>query len=407
MATHTLVIIGHGMVAQRLLERLSEQTVRPYSRIVVLSGEPAVAYNRIQLSAWLAGDADPDSLTLKPAAWFLKHGILLRQGDPVVRVDPNTRQVHTEQGHTEAYDHLVLATGSRSARLGLDGEDLDGVVGFRDLRDTQKLIDISQRNRRAVVIGGGFLGLEAAEGLRHRGMAVTLLHRSSHLLNRQLDTVGGALLKEILSARGLTIQTDTAPRALLGSQRVRAVQLTDETLISTDLVVVAAGITPNTELAQAAGLACDRAICVDHRLQTSDPSIYALGECCQVDDQTFGLVDPGYQQANVLAQVLSGSLLDATYIPAIVPTRLKISGIPIYSCGQTRPDDATESVVWQDYSSNRYCRLLIRHQRLTGAVLFGETRDGPWYAEHIQQGTDITDWRTNLAFGPAYCETPA
>lgn len=415
MTQQKLVIVGHGMVAQRLLEQLCDRPALPYNEIVVLSGEPASAYNRILLSSWLAGDAEPESLTLKPDEWFAERGITLRQGDPVIRIDRDQKQVHTGQGHIEPYDRLVLATGSRSASLGLTGEDLDGVVGFRDLRDTRKLIEISQRNRRAVVIGGGFLGLEAAEGLRQRGMSVTLLHRGSHLLNRQLDDVGGALLERSLTERGLSIQTRTSPVALLGNRRVRAVQLDSDTLISTDLVVIAAGITPNAELGKEAGLACDRAILVDGRLQTSDPSIFALGECCQFDDLTFGLVDPGYQQARVLAEVLSKVLSEVAgesdsstvYTPDIIPTRLKISGIPIFSCGQTRPDHNTESVVWQDHSNNRYCRLLIRNQTLAGAVLFGETRDGPWYTEQIQQATDISDFRSNLVFGPAYCEASA
>lgn len=411
MTQQKLVIVGHGMVAQRLLEQLCERPALPYNEIVVLSGEPASAYNRILLSSWLAGDAERESLTLKPDEWFAERGIILRQGDPVSRIDRGQKQVHTSQGHIESYDKLVLATGSRSATLGLTGEDLDGVVGFRDLHDTRKLIEISQRNRRAVVIGGGFLGLEAAEGLRQRGMSVTVLHRGSHLLNRQLDEVGGTLLERSLTEQGLTIQTRTSPVALLGNRRVRAVQLDNDTLISTDLVVIAAGITPNAELGKEAGLDCDRAILVNERLQTSDPFIFALGECCQFDDLTFGLVDPGYQQARVLAEVLSEakgeSDSSAAYTPDIIPTRLKISGIPIFSCGQTRPDHNTESVVWQDHSSNRYCRLLIRNQTLTGAVLFGETRDGTWYTEQIQQATDISDFRSNLVFGPAYCETAA
>lgn len=411
MTPQKLVIVGHGMVAQRLLEQLCDRPTLPYSEIVVLSGEPASAYNRILLSSWLAGDAEPESLTLKPDEWFAERGIKLRQGDPVSRIDRTRQQVHTGQGHIEPYDKLVLATGSRSASLGLPGEDLKGVVGFRDLRDTRKLIEISQRNRRAVVIGGGFLGLEAAEGLRQRGMSVTLLHRGSHLLSRQLDDVGGALLERSLTARGLSVHTCTSPVALLGNRRVRAVQLDNDTLISTDLVVIAAGITPNAELGKAAGLDCDRAILVNGHLQTSDPSIFALGECCQFDDLTFGLVDPGYQQARVLAEVLSEvvgeSESTAVYSPGIIPTRLKISGIPIFSCGQTRPDHNTESVVWQDHSNNRYCSLLIRNQTLAGAVLFGETRDGPWYTEQIQQATDISNFRSNLVFGPAYCETSA
>ena len=403
-AEQTLVICGHGMVAQRLLEKLVAQPHRPFARIVVFNGEATPAYNRIQLSALLAGDANEDSLQLQQPDWYQHNNITLHQGDPVTAIDREERTVTTASGRTQHYTSLVLATGSRSASLGLKGEELDGVMGFRDLQDTRRLINISQRHRRAVVIGGGFLGLEAAEGLRSRGMAVTVLHRSGHLLNRQLDAAGGALLEEALTKRGLTIRTQTSPVALLGRNVVRAVQLDDETLISTDLVVIAAGITPNTELALEAGLNCERAIRVNPQLQTSDQYIHALGECCQVGSQTFGLVEPGYQQADVLAQVLCDENSQATFEPSIIPTRLKISGIPIFSCGQTDADAETESVVWQDYDTNRYCRLLIRDQRLTGAVLFGETSDGPWYSERIQQADDISPYRAHLAFGKHYCE---
>lgn len=400
----TLVICGHGMVAQRLLEHLVEQSQNPFKRIVVFNGEATPAYNRIQLSAVLAGDASEDSLQLQPPDWYRKHNIEVHQGDPVVAINRAEQCVRTESGVVQPYSRLVLATGSRSASLGLDGEHLEGVMGFRDLQDTRRLINISQRHRRAVVIGGGFLGLEAAEGLRNRGMAVTVLHRSHHLLNRQLDRASGALLEGALTDRGLSVRTNTSPVALLGRNLVRAVQLDDETLISTDLVVIAAGITPNTELAREAGLDCGRAIRVNAQLQTSDPHIHALGECCQVGSQTFGLVEPGYQQADVLAQVLADPAGRATFEPAITPTRLKISGIPIFSCGETEADAETESVVWQDYETNRYCRLLVRDQRLTGAVLFGETSDGPWYSERIQQADDISPYRAQLAFGKHYCE---
>ena len=400
----TLVICGHGMVAQRLLEQLVQQPSHPYRRIVVFNGEKTPAYNRIQLSSVLAGDADEHSLTLSTAGWFRQHGITVHQGDPVVSLDRQNQTVTTASGRVERYTRLVIATGSSAAPLGIEGEGLTNVMVFRDLNDTRKLIELSQRHRRAVVIGGGFLGLEAAEGLRGRGMAVTVLHRSPHLLNRQLDETGGALLEDALTERGMTIRTGTSPAAMLGRNLVRAVQLDDETLISTDLVVVAAGITPNVDLARNAGLECERAIVVDSQLTTSDPAISAIGECCQLEGETFGLVEPGYQQADVLAEILADDSSCRQFRPAIIPTRLKISGIPIFSCGQTRADKDTESVVWQDLETNRYCRLLIRDQRLIGAVLVGDTGDGPWYSERILQADDISAYRAHLAFGKHYCE---
>lgn len=400
----TLVICGHGMVAQRLLEQLVQQPGHPYTKIVVFNGEPTPAYNRIQLSSVLAGDAEEHSLALSSANWFAEHSITVHQGDPVVSLDREHQTVTTASGHVEPYERLVIATGSSSAKLGIDGENLKNVMTFRDLNDTRQLIELSQRHRRALVIGGGFLGLEAAEGLRSRGMVVTVLHRSPHLLNRQLDDTGGALLEDALTDRGMNILTGRSPIAMLGRNLVRAVQLDDETLVSTDIVVVAAGISPNIKLAKDAGLACERAIVVDSRLTTSDPRIHALGECCQLDEETFGLVEPGYQQAAVLASVLANPASDRAFRSGIVPTRLKISGIPIFSCGQTRADKQTESVIWQDLETGRYGRLLIRDQRLKGVVLVGDTRDGPWFSECIQQADDISAYRAQLAFGKHYCE---
>ena len=403
----TLVICGHGMVSQRLLEALCRGPGRPFTRIVVFNGEITPAYNRVQLSSLLAGETDERSLALQPGDWFRDNAIEVHDGEAVTAINRQDRKVTTETGRVQSYTHLVLATGSRPAKPGVPGEDLPGVMTFRDLDDTRVLIETTRRHRRAVVIGGGFLGLEAAEGLRQRGMAVTLLHRSGHLLNRQLDRVGGQLLQRHMEDRGVNVRTGASPKAMLGRSMVQAVQLEDETLISTDLVVFATGIEPATTLAREAGLECDRGILVDRQLRTGDPAISALGECCQMGDTTFGLVEPGYQQAEVLASVLGGRAPKAKYQPVNTPTRLKISGVPIFSCGQVSPGPDTESVVWQDHEQNHYCRLLIKNQRLTGAVLLGDTRDGPWYSQRIQQQDDISRYRDHIAFGKNYCEAAA
>ncbi|BES69261.1 hypothetical protein RE428_02790 [Marinobacter nanhaiticus D15-8W] len=401
MRERTLLVVGHGMVAQRLLERLVARDDHPYTRIEVLSAEAVPAYNRVLLSSVLAGEASLDAITLQPRGWFDAQNIRLHAETPVTAVDPQ-RRIVSARGQDFSYDDLVIATGARPAPLKLAGEDLDGVFTFRDVRDTEKLLAMSQLHRRAVVIGGGFLGLEAAEGLRQQGMTVTVIHRSSHLLNRQLDATAGRLLEEALEARGIHSITGETPRGIVGQRRVRAVELSDETLISTDLVVLAAGITPNADLARDAGIACKRGIQVDRQLRTSLPNIYALGECCQLGEQTFGLVEPGYQQADVLARALCGET--ATFEPSQVATRLKISGIPIFSCGQAKPGPDTESVIWQDHESARYCHLLLRDNRLAGAVLFGETQDGPWYFDQLQQQRDLSAHRQQLAFGAAYCD---
>lgn len=406
MTTGHLLVIGHGMVAQRLLEELDQRGHR-FGQIDVIGGEPAPAYNRVQLSAVLAGDTSADQIRLQQDDWYRSAGIRCHTGDPAVSIDRAQRIATTVSGRRFRYDHLVIATGARASRPGLPGEDLAGVHSFRDLKDTQRLIDLSRRYQRAVVIGGGFLGLEAAEGLRARGMTVTVVHRNPGLLNRQLDTTGSELLATQLWQRGLDIRTGIAPTALLGKHQVRAVQLEDGNLLATDLVVLATSITPNSDLAHQAGLPCDRGILVNDRLQTADERIHALGECCQVGDRTFGLVEPGYQQAEVLAEVLCRPDTGLRYQPAAEPTRLKISGIPIFSCGQTDADSGTESMVWQDYDQDRYCRLFLRGNRLVGAVLFGDTTDGPWYSHQIRHQQDISRWRASLPFGRDVCESAA
>ncbi|WP_165857329.1 NAD(P)/FAD-dependent oxidoreductase [Marinobacter sp. JSM 1782161] len=403
MTDRRLVIIGHGMVAQRLLERLMARDAHPYTQIDVLSAEAVPAYNRVLLSSVLAGDANLDGITLQPLDWFARHSIHLHADTPVTAIDTDRQTVTSRDGDTFAYDDLVLATGARPASLKLPGEELDGVVTFRDIRDTEKLLAASRRHRRAVVIGGGFLGLEAADGLSQQGMAVTVLHRSPYLLNRQLDPTAGQLLQDALERRGIHSVTGQNPRALIGERRVRAVQLADETLISTDLVVLAAGIRPNAEIARDAGIDCERGIVVDHYLRTGTDNVYALGECCQLGEHTFGLVEPGYQQADVLAGVLCGSDAER-FEPGAVATRLKISGIPIFSCGQAQPGPDTESVIWQDHDTEQYCHLMLRDNRLAGAVLFGDTRDGPWFFDQLQQQRDLSAHRQQLAFGAAYCD---
>jgi len=401
-----LVICGHGMVAQRLIEQLVALG-HQFSRIVVFNGEPYPAYNRIQLSSLLANESTEADLELKPRRWFSQHRVDVFNHEPVTHIDTEQNRVVTARGRVQPYSQLVLATGSRPTTLGIEGEQLSGVMNFRNLTDTRELIDRASKHRRALVVGGGFLGLEAAEGLRARGMAVTVLHRSGHLLNRQLDETAGDLLKTLLQQRGLEILTGCSPAALLGREQVNAVQLSDDTVLATDLVVIATGITPNTGLALSAGLECDKGICVDGQMRTSNPAIYALGECCQFGANTFGLVEPGFAQAHVLAEHLCQLPEARAFTPGDVPTRLKISGIPIFSCGRVQPGPETESIQWQDRPKHRYGRLLVEQGRLVGAMLLGDTSSGPWYAELIGGARDISDYRDAIAFGKPYCEAAA
>jgi nitrite reductase (NADH) large subunit len=403
----TLIVCGHGMVAQRFLEELVNKTTVPYQNILVFSSESLSAYNRIQLSSVLSGEANEESLALKPNAWFARHGIRVHHGITVEAINPGDHTVTTDLGRVYRYDSLVIATGASPAPLGIPGEGLNNVMTFRNLSDTRTLIEMTRKARRAVVVGGGFLGLEAAEGLARRGMAVTVLHRSGYPLNRQLDPEGGKLLSAALAVRGIRVLTSITPIQLTGRDQVRAVQLNDRALIDTDLVVIATGITPNRKLAQNAGLACGRGIRVNAQLQTSDPDIFAVGECCELNGQTFGLVEPGYQQAKTLANVLAGPDLEAAYRPITTATRLKISGIPVFSCGQQVPDTHTESLIWQDLATGSYSHLLVRGNRLVGAILVGSTGQGSWYHKLITESIDIDPFRAQLPFGKPFCDAAA
>ena len=396
-----LVIIGHGMASQRLLESLVS-TDHPW-RITVIGAEPERAYNRILLSPLLAGEASSEQLSFASEDWYQRHGIHLQTGDGVSTIDRQERCVVTQQGWRFHYDRLVIATGSRPSSLGLEGENLPGVMGFRNLADVHWLSGQAVPGRRAIVIGGGFLGLEAAEGLRKQGMAVTLVHRGAYPLTRQLDATAGGLLADTLQQRGLTLALNSHPARLIGASQVLGLELADGIGLPGDLVVIAAGITPNREPGEDAGLDCGKGIRVDECLRTSDSRIHALGECCEFQGQTYGLVEPVNRQADVLAQHLAG--LAVGYRDEPVATRLKISGIDVFSCGETNnPGDGTESIVYHDRQAGEYRHLMLRDNRLVGAILYGDASAGPWLFEHLQQGTDLSQWRPRLAFGEAHCE---
>ncbi|WP_301282851.1 NAD(P)/FAD-dependent oxidoreductase [Halomonas sp. 707D7] len=404
--TRHLVIVGNGMACHRLIEALVTSPARP-ARITVIGEEPVPAYNRILLSPLLAGDTDRAALTLREAHWYAEHGVTLRLGERVLAIDPGKKRVVTERARLD-FDALVLATGSTPAWPAVPGIELQGVHGFRDLEDAKTLAEIARRGGQAVVIGGGLLGLEAALGLYQRGrgaLSVSVLQRGGHLMNRQLDAHAGALLKKTLRARGLAVHTGARLAGLIddGQGAVAGVALEDGHVLEASHVVVAAGITPNDTLARRAGLECDRAICVDHHLRTSHPAIYALGECCQFEAHTFGLVEPIWRQVEVLARVLCGEP-GAGYVEAPSATRLKVSGIELYAFGPVEASPAHEVLRYSDPESGEYRKLLLNNGRIEGAVLYGDTAQGPWYFNQAQQGADLSAARPALLFGQADVE---
>jgi nitrite reductase (NADH) large subunit len=371
--------------------------------ITVFGAEPHGNYNRILLSPVLAGEKQIADIMLHPREWYAANGITLHAGDPVTRIDRARRVVHSRDGIAVPYDRLLIATGSKPFMLPVPGNTLPGVIAFRDIQDVESMMVAARDHRHAVVIGGGLLGLEAANGLLRQGMDVTVLHVADALLNRQLDKPAAALLKQALEARGLRFLLGASTAAILGEDRVSGVQLADGTVIDTDLVVMTIGVRPNAELAREAGLHCDQAIVVDDTLQTYDPRIYAVGECVQHRRALFGLVAPIWDQARVCAAHLAGAG-HRRYVQQATATKLKVTGIDLYSAGDIIGEAGTEDLVLRDPARDIYKRLVLKNGRLVGAVLYGDVRDGNWYFDLIQRRANVTGMRDRLLFGLAICE---
>ena len=401
----SLVVVGNGMAGMRTVEELLALAPDLYD-ITVFGLEPRVNYNRIMLSPVLAGEKTFDEILLHPRGWYDEHGITLHAGDPVVAIDRKRRVVRARSGKEVAYDRLLLATGSQPFIVPVPGADLAGVVGFRDLDDVDTMLQAARSGRHAVVIGGGLLGLEAANGLLRRGMDVTVVHLTGSLLNQQLDGDASLLLKTALERRGLRIRLGAQTERVLGDVKVEGVRFMDGSEVPADLVVMAAGVRPNVALARAAGLHVERAIVVDDTLQSYDPRVYAVGECVQHRKAIFGLVAPIWEQARVCAAHLAG-LGHRRYVQQATATKLKVTGIDLYSAGDIVGGPGTEDLVLRDRRAGVYKRLVLSGNRITGAVLYGDVADGPWYFDLIGRGVDVSALRDRLLFGPALCEAQA
>jgi nitrite reductase (NADH) large subunit len=397
-----LVIVGNGMAAARLCEELTERACGRYA-IAVVGEEPRLAYNRVLLSSLLADEISAAEVELKPARWWRDRGVTLIYGRPAAAIDPTIRRVRLADGATIPYSKLVIATGSRPIRLPLPGMDLPGVKAFRDLADVAELRR-SAAGARAVVIGGGLLGLEAAYGLAKGGAAVTLVHLMDRLMERQLDARAALMLRRELEARGVEVLLGAETKRVEGLRRAEGVTLVDGRPIPANLVVVAVGVRPNAEIARTAGLNVNRGIVVDDRLETSQRDIYAIGECAEHKGQCYGLVEPAYDHARALAQSLSGT--EQRYTGSVLATNLKVSGVRVFSAGDFIGAPGTEAVILSDPGLKTYKKLVIASDRLVGAVLFGDTADGPWYLELIRSGQRIDGLRDELVFGRALAEMP-
>jgi nitrite reductase (NADH) large subunit len=399
-----LVIIGNGMAAARLVDELSKRSLGRYA-IAIVGEEPRLAYNRVLLSSVLAGEVPTSDIELKPAHWWRDRGVTLRYGCAAVAVNAATRTVTLADGTYFAFSKLVFATGSQPITPPILGMQLDGVFTFRDVGDVETITAAAGREARVVVIGGGLLGLEAAYGLAKAGATVTLVHLMDRLMERQLDARAAAMLKRAVEAKGIRVELETETSALAGTDHVEAVELKDGRTIEADAVVVAIGIKPRTDPARSAGVKIGRGIIVDDRLETSVRGIYAIGECAEHAGICYGLVEPAYEQARVLADYLSGK--NAGYPGSVLATNLKVSGVHVFSAGDFVGGPDTEQIVLADPGHGTYKRLIISAGRLVGTVLFGDTVDGLWYLDLIRSGTPIEAFRNDLMFGRAFAERQA
>ncbi|PLP99691.1 assimilatory nitrite reductase large subunit [Cupriavidus pauculus] len=400
-----LVVVGNGMAAMRTVEELLKLAPDLYD-ITVFGAEPHGNYNRILLSPVLAGEKTVDDIMLNTRDWYTQNGIELLAGDPVVAIDRPRRTVRSASGREVHYDRLLLATGSKPFIIPVPGHTLDGVIAFRDIQDVETMLHAARNHRHAVVIGGGLLGLEAANGLMRQGMDVTVVHLADSLMERQLDKPAAELLKLALERKGLRFLLSAQTAGILGEDRVTGVLFKDGVRIPADLVVMTAGVRPNIELATGAGLRCERAIVVDDTLQTFDPRIYAVGECVQHRNATFGLVAPIWDQARVCAAHLAGAG-HRRYVQQATATKLKVTGVDLYSAGDFIGADGSEDLVLRDPRRGVYKRLVLQDGRLVGAVLYGDVKDGPWYFDLIQSGKPVAALRQRLLFGQAQCEALA
>ena len=402
-----LVVVGNGMAGMRTVEELIKLSGGVRYKITVFGAEPHPNYNRILLSSVLAGDKSLADIFIQSREWYEENGIELIVGDPVTRLDPVSKSLTSASGRVVPYDKLLLATGSNPLAPPLPGLGLPGVCAFRDIADVEKMIAASREHKRAVVIGGGLLGLEAAWGLKRRGMSVALVHLMPTLMERQLDAAAGQFLQRDLDRRGIAFFTNGQTEEILGSTRAEGVRLADGREIPADLVVLAIGIRPNIELAKRAGLEVNRGVVVFDDMRTSDPDIFAVGECVEHRGQVFGLVAPLWDQAKVCAERLNGSEA-AVFKTKPLATSLKITGVDVFSAGALMAaDEADDEITLRDDRRGLYKKVVLRDNQVVGAVLYGDVADGAWYLNLMQNRTDVASIRDRLVFGEAFARGTA
>ena len=393
-----LVVIGNGMAGMRTIEELLKMAPDFYD-ITVFGDEPHPNYNRIMLSPVLAGEQTINDIVLNSREWYAENGITLHTGKRINKIDRVKRFVYAEDGTSADYDRLLIATGSTPFMLPIPGKDLKGVIGFRDIKDVDTMIDTSKSHKHAVVIGGGLLGLEAANGLKIQGMDVTVVHRNDWLLERQLDKTAGKMLQKSLEAKGLEFLLNKDTVELKGKHgRVASVLFSDGEEINADLVIMAVGIRPNYALAESSGIYCNRGIVVNDTMQTYDPRVYSVGECVAHRGISYGLVAPLFEMAKVCATHLANFGI-GRYSGSVTSTKLKVTGIDLFSAGDFSGGEGTEEIVLHDAMGGIYKKLIVKDDKIIGSVLYGDTSDGSWYFQMLRDSKPIHEIRDHLMFG--------
>ncbi len=395
-----LVVIGAGMASGRVLDHLLADAPDAYD-VTLFNAEPRGNYNRLMLSPVLAGEKTYPEIVTHDDAWYAQNAVTCRFGERVTGIDRDRKVVMSETGEVP-YDKLVLGMGSTPFMIPLPGHDLKGVIAYRDLEDTERMIALGARpGARAVVIGGGLLGLEAAAGMQARGVDVTVVHIMGHLMERQLDPAAGFLLRQALTDRGIKVMCSANSQEIVGQDgHVTALRLEDGTELPCDLLVMAVGIRPATALGIQAGLEVNRGIVVNDQMVTSDPDILAVGECVEHDGALFGLVAPLYDQAQIVAKTLQG--IPARFVNKEVSTKLKVTGCDLFSAGDFAEGEDRQDIILRDPTGKSYKRLILKDNNIIGAVMYGDTADGGWFYNLIRDGADITDMRETLIFGPDF-----
>jgi len=392
-----LVMIGNGMAGMRAIEEILDANPDMFD-ITIFGAEKYPNYNRIMLSPVLAGDATIQEIILNDAAWYTKHNITLHMGSRIREIQRGYKKVIAEDGSETEYDNLIIATGSNPFIIPIPGHDKQGVMAFRNIDDCDAMIEAAKTYKKAAVIGGGLLGLEAAKGLLNLGMEVTVIHDQATLMNMQLDSVAGEMLRADLEKQGMAFKVSTLTTEVLGENQVSGLRFKDGSTLNCELLIMAVGIRPNTALAKDCGIYCNRGIVVNDYMQTiTDPGIYSVGECVEHRGIAYGLVAPLFEQAKTLAYMITGQGLHA-YEGSVVSTKLKISGVDVFSAGDFMGGPGADVIELMDRVGGVYKKLVLDGDNIKGVVMFGDTADGPTFFQWMQDAKDLSDQRSTLLF---------